>query len=625
MRTLKWTRDPPSSAPNDAADGDHNAALFESAALVDSYHPLSGLHPSERALADRWLPSAGRMLDLGVGSGRTYPELRARSCDYVGVDYSPAMIEAARANFPDGRFVVADAADLSLFESASFDSVVFSYNGLDYLYPERRRERALAEIRRVLRPGGVLVLSGHNARAVVRRPPAGAISWPARARALAIATVGTVRTTAAMAPSPTFRRGWGYERDPVQGLLTHYSTSRRLADELNTAGFQAVDILAGDHPRHIRPLVTPWIYMAAIRPTDEPPLIQLLSDPRSIDEIVPEWDRLAQLDGTSAFQSRPWVQAWQTRLQPRAGIGVVVARDAGSARVVGLLPVARLARRLHHNVPLELPYVGLAGSGVGAGDHLGPLAESPEIGASLLHAMPRLFPGETIMLEHLRADWSRMAVATLGGTVVRSTATAANRRRPDDRFESSWSRKSAKNIRRRGRMLDELQVRAKWVAAGPSFDAALDELRRVHLRRWGARGDVGLFDDQRTRFLREFAARCVAPDVPWILLLERNDDVVAGLLGFCHRDTFSIYKTGWDPELARLGLGVALGAEAMRWAEGQGLVVVDYLRGSGAHKATLGCEVIHDHSVISAHGIRGHLLHLRERLSSDRAGGAASR
>ena len=41
----------------------------------------------------------------------------------------------AAISFPGLQFEAADAADLSLFADASFDAVVFSFNGIDYLAP----------------------------------------------------------------------------------------------------------------------------------------------------------------------------------------------------------------------------------------------------------------------------------------------------------------------------------------------------------------------------------------------------------------------------------------------------------------------------------------------------------
>ena len=122
------------------------------------------------------------MLDVGVGAGRTVPALSSRAGRYVGVDYSQHMIDRAHELHPAADLRVMDAAELD-FADGEFDAVVFSFNGLDYLHPREKRARGIAELARVTRAGGVVILSEHNARALVRpvgrlrdptQPPAGA-------------------------------------------------------------------------------------------------------------------------------------------------------------------------------------------------------------------------------------------------------------------------------------------------------------------------------------------------------------------------------------------------------------------------------------------------------------------
>jgi SAM-dependent methyltransferase len=91
-----------------------------------------------------------RTLEVGCGEGRVVRDLAARGYDVVGLEVSPTLVDAAREKDPDGEYVVADAQDLP-FTDASFELVV-AYNSLmDVEMP-----RAVAEIGRVLSPGGAL-------------------------------------------------------------------------------------------------------------------------------------------------------------------------------------------------------------------------------------------------------------------------------------------------------------------------------------------------------------------------------------------------------------------------------------------------------------------------------------
>ena len=101
------------------------------------------------------------ILDIGIGAGRSTRFLLPLSANYIGVDYSPDMVREAAAHFPGTRMEVCDARDLSAYGAGSFDFVMFSFNGMDCLSHEGRL-LALAEMRRVLKPGGLLAFSHHN-------------------------------------------------------------------------------------------------------------------------------------------------------------------------------------------------------------------------------------------------------------------------------------------------------------------------------------------------------------------------------------------------------------------------------------------------------------------------------
>jgi SAM-dependent methyltransferase len=133
-------------------------AVHEYGAIV-----LEGLNVQERtalaAVAD--LVRDARILDLGVGAGRTVRPLRAISERYVGVDYVQEMVDHCRREFPDVRFERSDARALTPFAPASFDLVFFSCNGI-CMVDHAGRLAILAEVRRLLTPGGVFIFSTCN-------------------------------------------------------------------------------------------------------------------------------------------------------------------------------------------------------------------------------------------------------------------------------------------------------------------------------------------------------------------------------------------------------------------------------------------------------------------------------
>ncbi|GAB3084683.1 class I SAM-dependent methyltransferase [Isoptericola nanjingensis] len=151
---------------------DRESAGYDRAFTAAERRMFPGVRERLCALAE------GRTLEVAVGTGLNLehfpPAVTARPDGYVGVDQSAGMLDVARSRVarlglgidPDADLRVGDAQALDL-PDAAFDTVVCTFS-LCGIADERA---ALAEMTRVLRPGGLLLLADHVASS----------AWPVRA------------------------------------------------------------------------------------------------------------------------------------------------------------------------------------------------------------------------------------------------------------------------------------------------------------------------------------------------------------------------------------------------------------------------------------------------------------
>lgn len=139
-----------------------NDRVYQSPSVVRHY-PSDRLEVAEALALLKYQPAfAGRdVLDLGVGTGRTAIYLAPLAHRYVGIDYSPYMVRQACRRLPEVSIELGDMRDLSTHPPNSFDLVFGTNNVLDAVSHEERLQ-VLSEVRRVLKPDGVMMFSAHN-------------------------------------------------------------------------------------------------------------------------------------------------------------------------------------------------------------------------------------------------------------------------------------------------------------------------------------------------------------------------------------------------------------------------------------------------------------------------------
>jgi len=117
--------------------------------------------PLDRELLDRFAASVrdvGPACDVGCGPGQVASYLHRHGIEVCGVDLSPVMVERARGlapgiDFRQGDMLALDVPDAAWAGIAAFYSIIH--------IPPSDMAHALSELRRVLRPGGLLLVAFH--------------------------------------------------------------------------------------------------------------------------------------------------------------------------------------------------------------------------------------------------------------------------------------------------------------------------------------------------------------------------------------------------------------------------------------------------------------------------------
>ena len=162
----------------DGPEPSSTKAASQQAAVVEVFDRFSGeawdaLYDERGSLSDNWKfiqrklrveellasEKPGRLLDVGCGTGPMAPTLLQRGWEFHGLDIAPKMIEHARRRFasePRAKFYVGKI-EQATFPTAHFDAVI-AMGLLEYLN-DAELAAAMKEMARVLKPGGVMIIS----------------------------------------------------------------------------------------------------------------------------------------------------------------------------------------------------------------------------------------------------------------------------------------------------------------------------------------------------------------------------------------------------------------------------------------------------------------------------------
>ena len=150
---------------------------YDAGSITRQYVGETRLQKPEQVILRELQPVLPRMrvLDVGVGAGRTVPYFGTTSRDYRGFDFAPNMVTTCQHLTRDlvdpTRITEGDARDMRNVPTSSSDLVLISYNAIDDIGGEADRFKVLAEVRRVAAPGAYFCFSSHNMKSLT---PSGA-------------------------------------------------------------------------------------------------------------------------------------------------------------------------------------------------------------------------------------------------------------------------------------------------------------------------------------------------------------------------------------------------------------------------------------------------------------------
>ena len=185
------------------------------------------------AFALRHCPKPGSVIDLGCGTGRALIEFAKQGHRAVGVDLSERMLERcrekARAQNVDVTLIKGNIVELDWLDAASFDCAVCLFSTLGMIAGAEHRRRFVAQVHRILRPGGRFIVHAHNRWFNVWNPQGR--TWLVRD----------------LFRSLFLRRPGGDHAAPAHqglaGLQLHLFTRREIVRLLRNAGFRVMELL----------------------------------------------------------------------------------------------------------------------------------------------------------------------------------------------------------------------------------------------------------------------------------------------------------------------------------------------------------------------------------------------
>jgi len=245
-----------------------NKRAYSNKKILRWYDDLDNILRPEEVILESLAPAIKdrKLMDIGIGGGRTTRRLLELSKDYLGIDYSPDFVAVARRKFPEARIECCDARDLGMFATDAFDFALFSFNSIDYIAHDGRI-RALAEINRVLKPNGFFMFATHNRdyRGFNKLPWQEQTPFSLGHLKSCLYTFVHLPKHFLMQKHEQHTREYAIVNDTAHGfsLLSYYIGMSEQIRQLERMGFTMVEAYNAEGERVVEDSESPWIHYLA--------------------------------------------------------------------------------------------------------------------------------------------------------------------------------------------------------------------------------------------------------------------------------------------------------------------------------------------------------------------------
>ena len=305
----------------------------------------------------------------------------------------------------------------------------------------------------------------------------------------------------------------------------------------------------------------------------------------SIDDLLPAWESLFAADPQATpFVSPSWARAWWPHWAGSAQPWLVAVRDAG--QLVGLAPLV-----IRRRGPLRI----LHALGEGPADYWDILAVP-----SAREAVVTVAAQEIV---RRKEEWDALLLRSLPESsatkrVLADAGPQAHRRRvipcpgielPEtfDEYLAALPRGRRGNLRRHLRRLDEGRVELREVRDPKELPTTVRRWQEIRVRRWEYSGRC-MDPEHRSKrfhdFMRELVLQLVPAGLVQVWEFRHAGKVVSVDINLVDDRTFYTYLGGFEPSVARLGLGKISIAHSIRSSIAAGRSYYDFGTGDEPYK-----------------------------------------